>query len=104
MNRRQRRSRVPVMLAAAIALSLTLFHAAAQGQRGGGQRGAAGQRGGGTVARNAAPFDITGYWTALITEDWEYRMVTPAKGAVEFVPLNNAGRAAANGWDPDKDE
>jgi hypothetical protein len=69
------------------------------------QRGAAvGQRGAPPTSRAAAPFDITGYWTALITEDWEYRMVTPAKGSIEFVPLNNAARTVANAWDPAKDE
>ena len=31
-------------------------------------------------------------------------MVTPTKGSIEFVPLNNAARAAANEWDPAKDE
>ncbi|HYR88670.1 MAG TPA: hypothetical protein VE422_31615 [Terriglobia bacterium] len=68
------------------------------------QRGAGGQRGAPPAPRAAAPFDITGYWTALITEDWEYRMVTPAKGSIEFVPLNNAARTAAGAWDPAKDE
>ena len=50
-----------------------------------------------------APEDVTGYWVPLITEDWRFRMVTPAKGDVASVPLNPAGRAAANNWDPEKD-
>ena len=31
-------------------------------------------------------------------------MVAPAKGSIEFIPLNNAARTAANAWDPAKDE
>jgi hypothetical protein len=62
------------------------------------------QRGAPPTARASAPFDITGNWVALITEDWEYRMVTPAKGSIEFVPLNNEARALANAWDPARDE
>jgi hypothetical protein len=44
-------------------------------------RVAAQGRGGGGPPRNAkdvAPIDLTGYWVALITEDWRYRMMTPA--------------------------
>lgn len=52
----------------------------------------------------AAPVDITGYWVALVTEDWRYRMMTPAKGDYPNVPLNAAGRRAADAWDPAKDE
>jgi hypothetical protein len=45
-------------------------------------RGAApaGRAGGPPSARAAAPFDPTGYWVAIISEDWRWRMVTPAKG------------------------
>src|SRR5579871_3809912 len=46
-------------------------------------RVAAQGRGGGEPPRNAkdvAPIDLTGYWVALITEDWRYRMMTPAPG------------------------
>jgi hypothetical protein len=51
-----------------------------------------------------APEDITGYWVSLVTEDWRFRMVTPAKGDFASVPLNGAGRGMANNWDPAKDE
>ena len=51
-----------------------------------------------------APVDLTGYWVSLVTEDWRYRMLTPAKGDVFGIPLNPAGRAAAAAWDPAKDE
>ena len=55
-------------------------------------------------SRQAAPIDLTGYWVSLVTEDWLYRMVTPAKGDYASVPVNAAGRAAADAWDPAKDE
>ncbi len=52
----------------------------------------------------AAPIDLTGYWVALITEDWRYRMIVPAKGDFSSIPLNPEGRRVANQWDPAKDE
>ena len=54
--------------------------------------------------RAAAPIDITGNWVSLITDDWVYRMITPAKGDVSFVPLNAEGRRIAEAWDPARDE
>ncbi|MBI2150433.1 MAG: hypothetical protein HYU27_07495, partial [Acidobacteria bacterium] len=30
--------------------------------------------------RAAAPVDFTGTWVSVITEDWRWRMVTPARG------------------------
>ena len=56
------------------------------------------------AARTAATTDLTGYWVSVVTEDWLYRMVTPAKGDRRNVPLNAAGIAATNAWDPAKDE
>lgn len=50
-----------------------------------------------------APIDLTGYWVSIVTEDWRYRMVTPPKGDYASVPLNPAGRRAADGWDAAKD-
>ena len=40
---------------------------------------------------------------ALVTEDWRYRMAMPPKGDLTGVPVNAAGRAAANAWDPAKE-
>ena len=54
--------------------------------------------------RANAPFDITGYWVSLVTEDWRYRMLTPPKGDFAGVPLNAEGRRVASLWDPAKDE
>jgi hypothetical protein len=51
-----------------------------------------------------APVDLTGYWVALITEDWRYRMMVPAKGDFSSIPLNPDGRKFAQAWDPAKDE
>jgi hypothetical protein len=51
-----------------------------------------------------APFDPTGYWVALVSDEWRYRMLTPPKGNVDYVPVNAAGRGAAAAWDPAKDE
>lgn len=56
------------------------------------------------TGRTAAPEDVTGYWVSLVTEDWRYRMVTPAKGDYDGIPLNQAGRKLADAWDPAKDE
>jgi hypothetical protein len=99
------------MSAAAILLSLVIpVYIFAQGGGGGGQgKGGGGGKGGGApappaVPRAAAPIDITGYWVSLVTEDWLYRMVTPAKGDTASVPLNNQGKQAAATWDPAKDE
>ncbi len=55
------------------------------------------------VARVGAPFDLSGYWVAVVTEDWRYRMVTPDKGDFPGLPLNPEGRRVADSWDPAKD-
>jgi hypothetical protein len=84
-------------LAVIAALGLNAF---AQG------RGEAPGRAGGppASARAIAPFDPTGYWVAIISEDWRWRMVTPAKGDVVSIPLSPEGLRVAEGWDPAKDE
>src|SRR5215470_8411973 len=51
-----------------------------------------------------SPTDFTGYWVSFVTEDWLYRMVTPAKGDYTSVPLNPEGRKVADAWSPEKDE
>jgi hypothetical protein len=56
------------------------------------------------TAKASAPEDLTSYWVSLVTEDWRWRMVTPAKGDYDGVPLNQAARKAADAWDPAKDE
>jgi len=56
------------------------------------------------TAKSVAPIDITGYWVAVITEDWRWRMLTPAKGDYASVPINDEGRRVADGWNLAKDE
>jgi hypothetical protein len=72
--------------------------ALAQGPPGG--RGAAPPR----SPREAAPVDFTGYWVSMVTEDWRWRMVTPAREDFVGVPLNQAGRKIGAAWDPARDE
>jgi len=43
-----------------------------------------------------APIDLTGTWVSVVTEDWEYRMLAPAKGDFANLPLTQAARGAAN--------
>src|SRR6204780_1907874 len=52
----------------------------------------------------AAPIDLTGYWVSVVTEDWRYRMVTPAPGDYFSVPMTAAARKIADTWDPEKEE
>ena len=49
--------------------------------------------------RSSAPVDVTGYWVAVVTEDWRHRMATARKGDFESLPLNAEGRRVANEWD-----
>jgi hypothetical protein len=77
---------------------LFLFAAPAWAQAGG-------QRGGPPATpRTQAPFDMTGYWVSVVTEDWRWRMTTPPKGDSLGVPLNARGLQAVKDWDPAKDE
>jgi hypothetical protein len=72
-------------------------------------QGPPGGRGGGRGAqppqtpRVAAPLDLTGNWVAVISEDWRWRMVTPAKGDYVSIPITQAAKDAADAWDPAKD-
>jgi hypothetical protein len=48
---------------------------------------------------SSAPIDLTGYWVAVVNEDWRHRMATARKGDFESLPLNAEGRRVANEWD-----
>jgi len=50
--------------------------------------------------RAAAPFDLSGNWVSVVTEDWRWRMVLPKKGDYSSVPLSSEGRKVADAWDP----
>ncbi len=70
-------------------------------------QGRGGGRGGAQQPQNpkaAAPIDLTGYWVSVVTEDWRYRMVTPAPGDYQGVPMTPAARKIAESWDPVKEE
>jgi hypothetical protein len=54
--------------------------------------------------RSAAPVDFTGYWVSVVSEDWRWRMVTPAHGDFASIPFNVEGRRVGLTWDPAKDE
>ena len=66
------------------------------------------QRGPAAPARSpkdTSPIDLTGYWVAVVHEDWRFRMVTPSRGDYpDVTPLNDAGKKIADAWDPAKDE
>jgi hypothetical protein len=91
-------SRILTILALLILIST---HLAAQGGRGGGPPAPAGPP---PTPKAAAPFDPTGYWVSLVTEDWRYRMANPPKGDYVGIPLTPEGRKLADAWDPAKDE
>jgi hypothetical protein len=56
-----------------------------------------------TTAKVTAPIDLTGYWVAVVTQDWRWRMVTPAKGDYASVPLTLDAKQVADAWDPARD-
>jgi hypothetical protein len=89
-------------------LALSVFAQARGGQRGGPP----------PTAKSLAPIDLTGYWTAVVTEDWHVRMTNAPKGdlgsgvgiktpgmeTLPNIPYKPKGEEAANVWDPAKDE
>ena len=81
-----------------IAVLATHAHALAQG------RGRGGAPAPPQTAKAAATVDLTGYWVSVVTEDWRYRMVTPAKGDYQGVPMTPEARKIADTWDPAKEE
>ena len=60
-------------------------------------------RGPAQTPKAGAPIDLTGYWVAVVTEDWRYRMVTPTKGDYQGVPMTQESRRVADGWNPEAD-
>ena len=49
--------------------------------------------------QSIAPIDLVGTWVSVVSEDWRWRMMTPAKGDYASLPLSEAGRKAADTWD-----
>ena len=66
--------------------------------------GASAQRPSSSSARELAPIDLTGYWVSYVTENWRYRMVTPAKGEYRRIPASPAALPIINAWDPVADQ
>jgi hypothetical protein len=56
------------------------------------------------TGQSNAPVDLTGYWVSIISDEWRYRMLTPPKGNVDYMPMNAEGRRVVAAWDPAKDE
>ena len=92
-------------------------------------QGRGGRGGPPPTAKALAPIDLTGYWTAVITEDWHVRILTAPKGDFGSgaagavvnpgvgpigvganpslqgnIPYSVTGAQAAMKWDPAKDE
>jgi hypothetical protein len=55
-------------------------------------------------AKQSAVIDVTGYWVSIVDEDWRWRMMTAPIGDVSSVPVNAAGRQAAQAWNPKQDQ
>ena len=92
---------VVAVIAALCSISLT----AKQGQQlQQGPPGRGGPAGPPASGRAQAPFDLSGYWVSLVTDDWRYRMLTPPKGNADFLPVNAEARRVMGEWDPARDE
>ena len=78
--------------------------AAPAGRGQGAGRGGPGAPAAAITGRAQAPFDPSGYWVAMVTDDWRYRMLTPPKGNADFMPVNAEARRVMDTWDPAKDE
>ena len=77
----------------AVAISTLLVASAAFAQRGGPPQ----------APKAAAPIDLAGYWVSIVSEDWRYRMVTPAKGDYQAVPMTPDAVKIADAWNPEAD-
>ena len=92
-------SRAPISIAAIAGLLALAFSGRVDAQRGRG-----GAQPPAPAPRAAAPFDLTGYWVSIVTQDWRWRMVTPAKGDFQGFQLTPDAIKIADAWDPAKDE
>src|SRR2546426_11910772 len=86
------------VVAAVVALALPLVMCGSL-QAQGGRAGAAATAPPPTP-RAASPIDLAGYWVAIISEDWRWRMVTPAQGDYARIPLTVEGKRGADTLDP----
>jgi hypothetical protein len=84
-------------------LSIAFAMMAAAGASLSAQRGGGGAPGGPPSPQASAPIDLTGYWVAIVNEDWRWRMVTPPAKDYASVPISPEGRKIADTWDISKD-
>jgi hypothetical protein len=99
MHRSFTRWSLAAVIAAVSWLTVSAAHAQPPGFGGQGRFG-----GPPRSAQESAQVDLTGYWVALVTEDWLWRMITAPRGDATSVPLNLQGQQAAGGWDREADE
>jgi lipoprotein-anchoring transpeptidase ErfK/SrfK len=92
-----------VLIAAAALLTIVAVPLGAQRGAGAGQGGRGTAQATPPTPQASAPIDVTGYWVSIIVDEWRFR-VTPQKGDINYLPLNNEARQMANAWDPAKDE
>jgi hypothetical protein len=85
-----RRRRAMWAMAVGLAIAIVAMQDWAHGQR--------------PSAKAAAPFDPSGNWSSLVTQNWRLRMVPPAKGDYIGIPISAAGKRAADAWDQARDE
>jgi len=97
-------SRAHLMLLALVAAALAGPVTVRAQRQGGPPGGPSTSRTAAPAARESAPIDLTGYWVSVVTEDWRYRMVTPAKGEFRRIPVTPAALPIINAWDPAADE
>jgi len=83
---------------AATFCAASLEHAIAQGRPNGAAASEATGRLGVPVSQ-----DPSGYWVAVVTEQWHLRMSMPPPGDFDMLPLNAAARERAAAWDPAAD-
>jgi hypothetical protein len=101
---------VVAVIAALCSISLAAQQPGQQVQQGrqgappAGPGGRGGPAGVPATGRSQAPFDLSGYWVSLVTDDWRYRMLTPPKGNADYLPVNAEARRVMGEWDPSKDE
>jgi hypothetical protein len=86
-----------VIFAMGLLVAQTGLYAQGRGGRGGGA--AAGPQ----TGKAGAAIDLTGYWVSVVTEDWRYRMVIPAQGDYQGVPMTPEARKIADSWDITKE-
>ncbi len=84
----------------AVALAMTLAVVPSAAQQRGAQASASEPA---ATPRATAPLDLTGNWVSVVTEDWRWRMLTPAKGDAPGIPLNAEGTRVTSAWDLTRD-